>query len=48
MNLQDHALKASADQACDLLKALGNPHRLMIVCSLLELQIVNIAAAHLI
>lgn len=36
MNLQDHALKASADQACDLLKALGNPHRLMIVCSLLE------------
>jgi DNA-binding transcriptional ArsR family regulator len=36
MNLQDHALKSSADQACDLLKALGNPHRLMIVCSLLE------------
>lgn len=36
MNLNDHALKASAGQACDLLKALANPHRLMIVCSLLE------------
>lgn len=36
MNFDDHALKASADQACDLLKALANPHRLMIVCSLLE------------
>lgn len=36
MNLQAHALKASADDACGLLKALANPHRLMIVCALLE------------
>ncbi len=36
MNFQDHALKASADDACGLLKALANPHRLMIVCALLE------------
>lgn len=36
MNLQAHALKASADEACSLLKALANPHRLMIVCALLD------------
>ena len=36
MNLIDHALKASADDACALLKALANPHRLMIVCALLD------------
>jgi DNA-binding transcriptional ArsR family regulator len=36
MKLQTHALKASADDACALLKALANPHRLMIVCSLLD------------
>jgi DNA-binding transcriptional ArsR family regulator len=36
MNFEAHSLKASADQACALLKALANPHRLMIVCSLLE------------
>ena len=29
-------MKASADQACDLLKALANPHRLMIVCVLID------------
>ena len=27
-------MQASADDACDLLKALANPHRLMIVCTL--------------
>ena len=27
-------MKASADDACALLKGLANPHRLMIVCSL--------------
>ena len=36
MNFEDHALKASADQACTLLKALASPHRLMIVCALLD------------
>jgi len=36
MNFEPHALKASADEACALLKALANPHRLMIVCSLLD------------
>jgi len=36
MNFEDHALKASADKACALLKALANPHRLMIVCALLD------------
>ena len=36
MNFEEHALKASADKACALLKALANPHRLMIVCALLD------------
>ncbi|HEX5378887.1 MAG TPA: metalloregulator ArsR/SmtB family transcription factor [Phenylobacterium sp.] len=36
MNFDHHALKASADDACALLKALANPHRLMIVCSLID------------
>jgi DNA-binding transcriptional ArsR family regulator len=36
MNFDPTALKASADDACALLKALANPHRLMIVCSLIE------------
>lgn len=36
MNLELTALKASADDACALLKALANPHRLMIVCSLID------------
>lgn len=36
MKLDAAALKASADDACDLLKALANPHRLMIVCTLIE------------
>lgn len=29
-------MKASADDACALLKGLANPHRLMIVCSLID------------
>lgn len=36
MNFEPHALKASADDACALLKALANPHRLMIVCALVN------------
>lgn len=36
MNFEPHALKTSADEACALLKALANPHRLMIVCSLID------------
>lgn len=35
MKFDPHALKASADDACALLKALANPHRLMLVCSLI-------------
>ena len=36
MKFDTHALKASADDACALLKALANPHRLMLVCSLID------------
>lgn len=36
MNFEPYALKASADDACALLKALANPHRLMIVCALVN------------
>ena len=36
MKIDATALKASADDACGLLKALANPHRLMIVCSLID------------
>jgi len=36
MNFDPSVLKASADDACGLLKALANPHRLMIVCSLVD------------
>ncbi len=36
MNLYLHGMKASADDACALLKGLANPHRLMIVCSLID------------
>lgn len=36
MNLDALAMKASADDACALLKGLANPHRLMIVCSLID------------
>jgi len=36
MKIDATSLKASADDACGLLKALANPHRLMIVCALLD------------
>jgi DNA-binding transcriptional ArsR family regulator len=36
MKINVTELKASADGACGLLKALANPHRLMIVCSLID------------
>jgi DNA-binding transcriptional ArsR family regulator len=36
MNIEAEAMKASANDACDLLKGLANPHRLMIVCALVE------------
>jgi DNA-binding transcriptional ArsR family regulator len=36
MKIDATQLKASADDACGLLKALASPHRLMIVCSLLD------------
>lgn len=36
MNVSMSILRASADDACGLLKALANPHRLMIVCTLIN------------
>jgi DNA-binding transcriptional ArsR family regulator len=36
MKLDLSALQASAHDACALLKALANPHRLMIVCTLID------------
>ncbi|MDR3508764.1 MAG: metalloregulator ArsR/SmtB family transcription factor [Caulobacteraceae bacterium] len=36
MKIDAASLKVSADDACGLLKALANPHRLMIVCSLID------------
>ena len=36
MYFNTSALKASADDASALLKALANPHRLMIVCTLID------------
>lgn len=36
MKIDVTSLKASADDACGLLKALASPHRLMIVCSLID------------
>lgn len=36
MKFEPAALKSSADDACALLKALANPHRLMIVCTLID------------
>jgi ArsR family transcriptional regulator, virulence genes transcriptional regulator len=36
MKFNATALKASANDACALLKALANPHRLMIVCTLID------------
>lgn len=36
MNFDARQLKESADDACALLKALANPHRLMMVCALID------------
>lgn len=36
MNFDLQAMKASTADACALLKALANPHRLMIVCALID------------
>jgi len=36
MKLQADHMKSAAGQASELLKALSNPHRLMIICQLIE------------
>ena len=36
MNIDAETMRNAAGQASDLLKALANPHRLMIVCQLIE------------
>jgi ArsR family transcriptional regulator, virulence genes transcriptional regulator len=36
MKIKSSDMQAAATQASDLLKALANPHRLMIICQLLE------------
>jgi DNA-binding transcriptional ArsR family regulator len=36
MNISPEEMQAAAGEATDLLKALAHPHRLMIVCQLLE------------
>jgi DNA-binding transcriptional ArsR family regulator len=36
MKFDAHVMKASADDACALLKALANPHRLILVCALID------------
>lgn len=36
MKIQIEDMASAADKACGLLKALANPHRLMIVCQLTE------------
>lgn len=36
MKIEATSLRASADDACRLLKALASPHRLMIVCALID------------
>lgn len=36
MNIDSKIMHSAADQASDLLKSLSNPHRLMILCQLLE------------
>lgn len=36
MNIKAEEMQAAASEASDLLKALAHPHRLMIVCQLLE------------
>lgn len=36
MKIQSEDMLTAADEACDLLKALANRHRLMVVCQLIE------------
>jgi DNA-binding transcriptional ArsR family regulator len=36
MKINETAMQAAADQASDLLKALGNRHRLLIICQLID------------
>jgi DNA-binding transcriptional ArsR family regulator len=36
MKIRSEPMRAAADQASSLLKALANPHRLLIVCQLIE------------
>jgi DNA-binding transcriptional ArsR family regulator len=36
MKIQSEPMRAAADRASGLLKALANPHRLLIVCQLIE------------
>ena len=38
MKVDKNAMEAAADQASDLLKALANRHRLMIVCQLIDAE----------
>jgi DNA-binding transcriptional ArsR family regulator len=38
MKINAAEMRASTDDACGLLKALANPHRLMIVCSLIDAE----------
>jgi ArsR family transcriptional regulator, virulence genes transcriptional regulator len=38
MNINAEAMQAAASQASDLLKALANPHRLMIICQLIDAE----------
>jgi DNA-binding transcriptional ArsR family regulator len=36
MNIDSNVMEAAADEASDLLKALSNRHRLLIICQLIE------------
>ena len=38
MNINAEAMQAAAAKASDLLKALANPHRLMIICQLIDAE----------
>jgi ArsR family transcriptional regulator, virulence genes transcriptional regulator len=38
MNINAEAMQIAADQASDLLKALANRHRLMIICQLIDAE----------
>lgn len=36
MNIEPEKMAAAAGQASDLLRSLGNPHRLMLLCQMIE------------